>query len=211
MCALFGAVPPDEKFLLIYDELYIRQCNSLIFGEQFANKAQGYHFYNFILDMHGGMLRDLGSGRLPHELYTEELRNRGIRSQVSGHGFTPGSDDIPARTSMVRRMLHIQGDGSVKLKVLEGSCPNLLRELKRYRKKTTTVNGQVFATDEPQTRGEVHAVQCLEYLCAYEPRYHAPPKVHGPDPWWVKWVSERKQRQGSEDPCVILGPMGVRS
>jgi hypothetical protein len=211
MCAIFGAVPPDNRFLLIYDELYIRQCNSLIFGEQFASKVGGQNFYNFIMDMHGGMLRDLGSGRLPHELYSEELKRRGVRSQVSGHGFMPGSDDIPARTSMVRRMLHIQGDGSVKLKVLESACPNLLRELKRYRKKTTNVNGQVYVTDEPQTRGEVHAVQCLEYLCAYEPRYHTPPKTYGPDPWWVKWLAERKQRQGSDDPCIILGPMGVRT
>ena len=69
----------------------------------------------------------------------------------------------------------------------------------------------MYVTDEPQTRGEVHAVQCLEYLCAYEPRYHTPPKSYGPDPWWMKWLAERKQRQGSEDACVILGPMGVRT
>jgi len=208
MAAVFGAVPPDEKFLLIYDELYIRQCNSLIFGEQFAAKAQEQLFYNFIIDMHGGMLRDLGSGRLPHELYSEELKKRGIRSMISGHGFTPGSDDIPARTALVRQMLHIRGDGSTKLKVLEGACPNLLREIKRYRKKTTTVNGQVYVTDEPQSRGEVHAVQTLEYLCAYEPKYHAPPKSFGPEPWWVKWLADKKRRNGGDDPCIILGPMG---
>jgi|GEM_PF-807582 len=210
MAAVFGAVPPDEKFLLIYDELYIRQCNALIFGEQFAPKAQEQHFYNFIMDMHGGMLRDLGSGRLPHELYSEELRKRGIRSQISGHSFTPGSDDIPARTAMVRQMLHIRGDGSTKLKVLEGSCPNLLREIKRYRKKTTTVNGQTYVTDEPQTRGDIHAVQCAEYLCAYEPKYHPPPKSFGPEPWWVKWLADKKRRNGGDDPCIILGPMGNR-
>jgi hypothetical protein len=210
MACIFGAVPPDEKFLLIYDELYIRQCNALIFGEQFAAKADGQFFRNFIMDMHGGMLRDLGSGRLPHELYTEELKKRNIRSQISGFQFMPGSDDIPARTALVRQMLHIRGDGTVRLKVLEGSCPNLLREIKRYRKKTTTVNGQVFVTDEPQSRGDVHAVQSLEYLCAYEPKYHAPPKTYGPDPWWVRWVADRKRRQESEGSCVILGPVGVR-
>ena len=210
MAAVFGAVPPDEKFLLIYDELYIRQCNALIFGEQFAAKAQEQHFYNFIMDMHGGMLRDLGSGRLPHELYSEELKKRGVRSQISGSSFTPGSDDIPARTAMVRQMLHIRGDGSTKLKVLEGSCPNLLREIKRYRKKTSSVNGQVYVTDEPQTRGDVHAVQTLEYLCAYEPKYRQPPKTLGPEPWWVKWLAEKKNRQGGDDSCVILGPMGYK-
>jgi hypothetical protein len=209
MACVFGAVPPDEKFLLIYDELYIRQCNSLIFGERFWEKAQDQHFYNYIMDMHGGMLRDLGSGRLPHELYSEELKKRNCRSQISGFGFMPGSDDIPARTAMVRQMLHIRGDGTTKLKILEGSCPNLLRELRRYRKKTTTVNGQVYVTDEPQTRGEVHACQSLEYLCAYEPKYHAPPKTYGPEPWWVKYLSEKKRRQReSEDPALYLAPKG---
>lgn len=211
MACVFGAIPPDERFLLLYDELYIRQCNSLIFGEQFADKAREQHFYNFIMDMHGGMLRDLGSGRLPHELYSEELKKRGIRSQISNHSFTPGSDDIPARTSIVRQMLHIRGDGTTKLKILEGSCPNLVREMRRYRKKTQTINGQVFVTDEPQTRGDVHAVQCMEYLCAYEPKYHQPPKSFGPEPWWVKWLADKPRRLGLQDEsCVILGPMGYQ-
>ncbi len=207
MATIFAAVPPHERFMLIYDELYIRNCNALIWGEQFYEKVREQHIHAAIMDMHGGLLRDLGSGRLPHELYSEELKKRKIRFAIGGHGFIPGSDDIPARTAIVRQLLHIQGDGTTRLKILEGSCPNLLRELKRYRKKTTTVNGQVFVTDQPQTRGEVHACQSLEYLCAYEPKYHAPPRTFGPDPWWVKWLSERKRRQReSVDPHVILGP-----
>jgi hypothetical protein len=211
MATLFGAVPPDEKFLLIYDELYIRNCNALIWGEQFCERARDQVIYAAIMDMHGGLLRDLGSGRLPHELYSEELKKRNYRFLASNHHFIPGSDDIPARTALVRQMLHIRGDGTTRLKVLEGSCPNLLRELKRYRKKTTTVNGQVYVTDQPQTRGEVHACQALEYLCAYEPKYHKPPRVLGPEPWWVKWRADRLRRsRESEDPCVILGPQGSR-
>lgn len=210
MATLFAAVPPDEKFLLIYDELYIRNANALIWGEQFESKAREQHIYSMIMDMHGGALRDLGSGRLPHELYTEELKKRNIRAQLTGFGFIPGSDDIPARTALVRQMLHIRGDGSTRLKILEGACPNLIREMKRYRKKTTTVNGQVFVTDSPQTRGEVHACQTLEYLCAYEPKYHTPPKTWGPDPWWVKYLSEKRRReQKSDDGAIYLAPKGA--
>lgn len=107
-------------------------------------------------------------------------------------------------------MLHVRGDGSTKLKILEGACPNLVREMKRYRKKTTTVNGQVYVTDEPQTRGEVHAVQTLEYLAAYEPKYHKPPKVMGPEPWWVKYLADRERRQRkADDGAVYLSPKGV--
>ena len=210
MATLFGAVPPDESFLLIYDELYIRQCNAMIWGEQFWGKAQNQLIYSAIMDMHGGALRDLGSGRLPHELYSEELKKRGYKFYIGGHSFIPGSDDIPARTSLVRQMLHVRGDGSTKLKILEGACPNLVREMKRYRKKTTTVNGQVYVTDEPQTRGEVHAVQTLEYICAYEPKYHKPPKVLGPEPWWVKYLADRERRQRkADDGAVYLSPKGV--
>lgn len=209
MASLFGAVPPDERFLLIYDELYIRNCNALIWGEQFAEKVKDSVIHAAIMDMHGGLLRDLGSGRLPHELYSEELKKRKIRFTLTGHQFIPGSDDIPARTALVRQMLHIRGDGSTKLRVLEGACPNLLRELKRYRKKTTSVNGVVYVTDAPQTRGEVHAAQTLEYLCAHEPKYHVPPRRPGSEPWWVKWQEARRKRQReSTDPCVLLAPTG---
>ena len=211
MATLFLAIPPDEKFWLIYDELYIRNCNALIWGEQFCSKALEQNIYTGIMDMHGGALRDLGSGRLPHELYSEELKKRKFRFQLTNTQFIPGSDDIQARTALVRQALHIKGDGTTKLKFLEGGCPNLLREIKRYRKKTTTVNGQVYVTDEPQTRGEVHACQVLEYLCANEPRYHKPPKTYGPTPWWVDYLDRKKRRErASEDSCVILGPMGSR-
>jgi hypothetical protein len=211
MASLFAAVPPDERFLLIYDELYIRNANALIWGEQFAEKVKDQHVHAMIMDMHGGLLRDLGSGRLPHELYTEELKKRNIKAQLTGFGFIPGSDDIPARTALVRQMLHIKGDGTTKLKILEGSCPNLVREMRRYRKKTTTVNGQVFVTDAPQTRGDVHACQTLEYLCAFEPKYHPPPKAWGPEPWWVKYLAEkrRRERKSDDDGAIYLAPQGA--
>ena len=207
MAALFAAVPPDESYLLIYDELYVRNCNALIFGEEFEKKCGSQSFYAFILDMHGGSLRELGSGRLPHELYSEQLRQRKIKSQITGHSFIPGSDDIQARTNLVRQLLHIRGDGTVRLKVLEGACPDLLREIKRYKKKTTNVNGQLFVTDAPNTRGDVHAVQTLEYMCAYEPKYHRPPKNIGPDPWFIKWFADKRKRSGeSGDNYINLGP-----
>jgi hypothetical protein len=159
------------------------------------------------MDMHGGTLRDLGSGRLPCDLYSEQLRERGIRAQMTGHQFIPGSDDIQARTALVRQMLHIRGDGSTQLKFLEGATPDLVREIKRYKKKVIQSNSGPFVTDMPNTRGEVHAVQCLEYLCAYEPKYHQPPARPGPEPWYVKWLAERKKRQGDDGKgYVVLGP-----
>lgn len=207
MATLFAAVPPDNSMLLFYDELYIRNCNAAIWGEEFVKKVGQQHIYALIMDMHGGLLRDLGSGRLPHELYSEELRKRKWKAEMTGYQFIPGSDDIQARTGLVREMMHIRGDGTTRLKILEGTCSDLRREIKRYRKKTQTVNGQVYVTDSPQTRGDVHAVQCMEYMCAFEPEWHAPPRTAGPEPWWVKYLAEKKKRQqGGDDSCIVLGP-----
>jgi hypothetical protein len=207
MACVFGAVPPDERFLLIYDELYIRNANALIWGEEFARKVNGQHIYAMIMDMHGGHLRDLGSGRLPSEMYSEQLRERNIRAELTGHQFIPGSDDIAARTGLVRQMLHIRGDGTTKLKVLEGSCPELLREIRRYKKKVVQSANGPFITDMPNTRGEVHAVQCCEYLCAFEPKWHRPPNRPGPEPWYVKWLADKKKRNGEDGHgFIVLGP-----
>jgi hypothetical protein len=206
---LFAAVPPDEKFFLLYDQLYLRQCNAKIFGEEFEKKVKDTHFHSFIIDAHGARLRDIGSGRLPSEQYTEQLVQRNIRSQVTGASFLAGCDDIPARSEATRVAMHIRPDGTTQLRVLSAAVPDLERELKRYRKKVNYVSGVPVVTDAPNTRGECHLAQCLEYLCAYRPKYHKPPvKSDEKEPWWVKWMERRKkQRLGAEGGSYVnLGP-----
>ena len=204
---LFAAVPPDEDMVLVYDQLYIRQCNAQIFGERFAEKVQHQNFQAFIIDMHGGRIRDIGSGRLPVDLYTEQLRSRNIKSAVTGSSFLAACDDIQARMTATQSMLHIRPQGTPRLRVLKGAAPDLEREIKRYKKKTNYVAGVHVVTDQPNTRGEVHACQCLEYLCAYNPRYHKPKVEVGPDPWYVEWSRKRRKAAGAgEDPFIYLGP-----
>lgn len=204
--ALFAAVPPDESMMLIYDQLYLRQCNAMIFGEAMEKKCYGQQFHAFIIDMHGGRIREIGSGRLPVELYTEQLRNRGVKSNVTGSSFLAGCDDIPARMTATQMYMHIQPDGNPKLRILRGAVPDLEREIKRYKKKTQYLAGVHVVTDAPNTRGDVHACQCLEYLCAYRPRYHKP-LVSAPDePWYVEWAKKRKKMASGGDNYVYLGP-----
>jgi hypothetical protein len=204
---LFGAVPPDDSMLLIYDQLYIRQCNAIIFGEKMAEKCRGQSFHAFIIDMHGGRIREIGSGRLPVELYTEQLKAQGVSSATTGHSFLAGCDDIAARMSAVQNYMHIRPQGTPTLRVLRSACPDLEREMKRYKKKTQLLGGSYIVTDQPNTRGEVHACQCLEYLCAYRPRYHRPKKEAGIDPWYVEWMRKRQKRLSSESQdFVFLGP-----
>ena len=207
---LFCAVPPDESFVLCYDQLYMRHCNAQIFGQEFEKKVAGLHFHAFIIDAHGGRLRDIGSGRLPVEQYTEQLVNRGIRSQITGASFLAGCDDILARCESTRNYMHIRPEGTPLLRVLRDGCPDLERELKRYRKMVNYVSGTAIVTDRPNTKGDVHICQCLEYLCAYRPSYHKPPpSSQEPEPWWVKWQIERKKRLTDHHGAyVFLGPQG---
>ena len=203
---LFGAVPPDNSMLLVYDELYIRQCNARIFGERFAAAVKGQEFQSFIIDLHGGRIRDIGSGRQVVEQYMEELRQRNVRSLTTGAGFMAGCDDVAARTSAVRSAMHIRPDGTTRLKVLRGACPNLERELRRYRNKVNYVNGLSIVTDQPNTKGEVHACQCLEYLVASEPRFVLKRKKPEEEPM-PQWIIDHMKRRGrGKQSFVYLGP-----
>jgi hypothetical protein len=208
---LFAAVPPAEDFWLVYDQLYLRQSNAVVFGEQFAKKVLSHHFHAFLIDAHGGRLRDIGSGRLPVEQYTEQLMKRGIRSQITGSSFLAGCDDVIARCESTRAALHIRPSGTPTVRILRGAAPDLEREIKRYRKVVNYVSGVPIVTDKPNTRGEVHLCQCLEYLCAYRPAYHTPPVVTAePEPWWVKWQAGRRKSL-NDGSFVYLGPQGGRT
>ena len=205
---LFAAVPPSDDMVLLYDQLYLRQCNAQIFGEEFERKTAGQHFHAFLIDAHGARLRDIGSGRLPSEQYTEQLVKRNIRSEITGASFLAGCDDIQARTEATRVALHIRPIGSPYMRVLSSALPDLEREIKRYRKKVNYVSGVSVITDVPNTRGECHIVQCMEYLCAYRPRYHKPPLQVEVEPWWIKWMERRKKRLGAENTNYVnLGPL----
>jgi hypothetical protein len=190
--------------VLVYDELYIRHCNAIIFGQELLKKVTGTQFYAFLIDAHGARLTDIGSGKSPQEQYTEQMVKHNIRSQATGSSFIPGSDDVQAGLSAVRNMMHIRPDGTPKLRFLRGCLPNMEREMKLYKKKVQYVAGTSIVTDEPNKRGDFHLVDCLRYLCAYEPRYHAPHR-QSDDPWWVKWKQDRDKAKGNNG-VVYLAP-----
>jgi hypothetical protein len=200
---LFAAVPPAGDKIVLYDELYIRNCNAIIFGQEFKKKVGDQEFYAFLIDSHGARLTDIGSGKSPQEQYSEQMAALGIRSRVTGSSFIPGADDVQAGLQAVRTMLHIRPEGTSRLRLLRGSLPNLEREMKRYKKKVTHVAGTSIVTDEPNKRGEFHLVDCLRYLCAYEPKYHKPiGKIEVP--WWHAWKERRDKAKQTN--VVYLAP-----
>lgn len=202
---MFAAVPPDQSMVLLYDELYIRNCNAIIFGQELSKKAYGQVFYAFLIDAHGARLTDIGSGKSPQDQYTEQMTLLNVSSQATGHSFIPGADDIQSGLQAVRNMLHIRPEGTPKLRVLRNSMPNFEREMKRYKKKCSYIAGTTVVTDEPNKRGDFHLVDCLRYICAYDPKYHKPEeKIEVP--WWVNWKERRDREKNADSGAVYLTP-----
>jgi hypothetical protein len=204
-CAvLFAAIPPSEQFILLYDELYIHQCNAEIFGKEVARKAQGYSFRSFIIDAHGGRLTDFGSGLRPRELYSRALRENKIKSEAAGYQFIDGCDDKAVRADAVRVWLHSL-DRNPYLRVLKGPLPNFLNEIKRYKKKTARINGRTVVLDEPVTRGAVHLMQALEYLAAYKPKYHQPAQPKKAKSFAYTRLQNKRKKRG-RGTSLVLAP-----
>lgn len=206
--AVFGAIPPSEDFLLIYDELYVEKSTAQKFAEAFHEKTKNNVFRAFIIDMHGGRLSSMDTGRPIHLAYTDEFRKRNVRSETTGSAFVAGCDDPIARSQELRQMINPSKDGRPYLRILEGTCHNLIESMRRYRRKSTKVNGRTHTLDAPESRGDVHLCQTLEYLAAYRPRYSKPPKAPKEKPWFIveyeKKLERAKQRDGGE--FVNLGP-----
>lgn len=183
MAVLYAAIPPTNDLVLVYDESYLQQCDAVKFGQEMERKCKGLSFYAFIMDYHGAKLRDIGGGRSPLEQYRDQLALRNIVSEVNGSAFIPGSTIKSARAEAVRHALLPQMNGNPRLMILVNdsedgteimpATPNLVRTIKRYRKKQ---DAKDRVLDEPETRGDVHLPACLEYLMSYPNLQYMKPK-----------------------------------
>jgi Terminase-like family. len=172
VCAvLFGAVPPPGQHpfdLLLYRELYLRNCSAAQFGEAVAKATQGEDFEAFLIDHHMGRQTEMGSGETVEYQYARELKKRGVRSRRTLSGFLPGTDDVLGGIELVRNALRVDPEtGSSRLVISKGCVPNFVEEAKRYRYKKS---GRIV-TDVPETRGNVHLMATVRYLVGSRPRW----------------------------------------
>lgn len=175
VCAVtFYAVPPKGNQKVMYKELYIRNCDAEKFGVTVEKAIGNYQFEEFIIDGQGGRLRDLGSGKLPREMYEEQLAKRGLKSRVSGSGFTEGVNIIEARVAATREWLSTQEDGSTVLLIVVEACPNIIREFQRY-KKQMAANG--YISDKGNARSTTHSIDTLEYAAFHGLKYVKPHNI----------------------------------
>jgi len=202
--ALFFAVPPPSygDYVLLYDEAYLTKCTPAKFADAVAKKVADQQFYAFIIDDHGSRQRSAATGKSVRHHYREELALRNVRSYLTGSDFLKGSDDVAGRTTALRRWLSPRADARPKFCILRDACPHTIREFRTCRRRV--VHNE--ARDERVDRAH-HALDCIEYLCAYDPRYHRPQQKRQHVPLVVQEFREWMARENKNAPKSIhLGP-----
>jgi len=202
------------RHVVCYDELYIHNCTAAKFGDMVAQKVRQHQgqFEAFIIDAHGGRIREIGSGVLPRVQYSKELERHGVKSNTTGHGFLSGSDDVPGREMKLRTWININEKGVTELLVVTARCPNLCREFNRFKKKFA--NG--YVTDEGNRRSNCHAIETLEYAAAHGLKYVKPKQkrvVRGIVGEIMRGRSMRSAQRaakgkGPSSNTITLGPRG---
>lgn len=219
ICAVtYYCVPPPSlgDFVICYAEDYLAECDAVMFANAFEKRAKNRVFQAFIIDAHGGRIRELGSGIMPREQYSRQLKERGIQSVQTRHGFIDGCDDIEGREGVLRQWLGVRRDGTTKLLIDTEQCPNLVREIQRFKKLTARVNGAEIVTDKGN-RKNTHAVETLEYAVAHGLAYVRPPVSTTGSSWLDRVLENRRSYEkrlqmrgmGRGPRHITLGPQGV--
>lgn len=204
VCAvLFAAVPPKMDQVVIYDELYLRECDARKFALAVSEKTRNQTIQASIIDPNMAVHTELGTGKTVGQQYGEALAEEDFCAIATGTSFILGCDDVDAGLLAVHGWLRRGEDGTPFLRVRRGHCPNIEDEFKRYVKMRT---GGVIQ-DKPNNRRNNHLMDDLRYLALYQPRWIAPPPPRTRQSPAVKAFKRKQERQGkNKSRFVNLGP-----
>jgi hypothetical protein len=208
VCAvLFGAVPPPgtEPFdLVLYDELYIRDCSAAVLAERMAEKCGGQEFELFVIDWQMGRQTQLGSGETVEFAYSRAFKAFKGGSRRSGHGFAWADSNVLGGVEQCRAWLRVNPQTDCpRVVVREGACPNFREEVKRYRYKR---EGRLV-TDKPETRGAVHQMANFRYLVGCDPKFvKVAAREREAGALRAFRAKEKRRREAAGQPGVTLGP-----
>lgn len=149
-------------FIYIYDEIYIRRCDATKLAREIKDHIGSQTIHTILLDHHGGSLTEIGTGRTPEQQYKEAFQKYRVPMPLVGRYFTYGSDDLNGGILRIKEFLRLREDGTPKLKIMSGRCPQLVSALSRYQWKV--VSGVI--TDKPLAKN-CDSVDCLRYLCMH--------------------------------------------
>lgn len=159
--ALFMAIPPPSEgdYGYVYDEIYIKDCDAVMFAQAMAQKQVGQNFWSFIIDNRAARQTEIASGRTIGEQYSEQLRRCRVSSHSTGSSFEIGGDNVRAGIEACRLWLKVIDGRPPRLRVVRDKCPNFTQEVRKYRKKR--IGGVVI--DEPESRkGNTHLMDCYD-------------------------------------------------
>lgn len=165
-CAIsFWAVPgPDVgDVVVMYDELYLSQCDAKEVARQVKAKVSGHTFQCFIIDNRLGRQTAAGFGKTFRQHYSEAFEAEGIKSIESGYGFIPGSDDVSSGIEAVRGWLTLRKDGRPKLRMVLANTSHAQREFVEYRKKFVRDEAQ----DKPADGQRDHLMDTIRYAAMH--------------------------------------------
>ncbi len=212
VCAvLFAAVPPTNDSVVLYDELYLHDCDAAKFAEAMAQKQQNQIFESFLIDQFMAMHSEAGSGKTVAQQYSEALRLRGVGCVRTGPNFVLTNEGgigaknrVEAGIIAVHGWLRVGPSGKPRLLVVKGKLPNFEFEIKRYHNRR--VQGRII--DKPDDRKHNHLMDCLRYLVMFDPKWVKPnpkkaPKTGAVRAWHAKRDRQVKAAGGS---YVNLGP-----
>lgn len=192
-CAvLFAAVPPPSygrNMLLLYDELYLKNCDAEAFASAMRSKKDGVQPEVFLIDHQAGRISEMGSGKTVESQYSEALKKHGVRSARTGHGFVWGAADPTAGILSVHEYLRNKEDGKPSLFIALDRMKHFKHEIERYHYKK--VNKLV--SDTPDKKHD-HLMDCLRYITMYRPKWTKPRPVKKPVNYAVKAMRRKAER-----------------
>jgi len=207
---LFIAVPPDsdkehggKKYA--FDELYIPQCTAAKFAQEFAAKLKFLQKpQGFLIDGHMGRHTEMGLGITIEEHYSRALREAGVSSVTTGHGFAWGADNVEAGLEAIRTWLQFGPDDKPTLMIFD-RCTNFIKETEKYYYKRNKDTGKL----KPTLRFG-HLIDNARYLSSFGCPYVKPKDKDKPVSFAVRAMQKKRERKREKDgnDYVRLGPAG---
>jgi len=208
VCAcLFAAIPPPTEgdFVLLYDELYVREATAESFAEAMFHACRDSTVQAFLMDYHMAIHSDVGVGKTVLQQYSEALAKRGVASVSTGSSFILANDDVDAGILAVQGLLRIRPDGTPRLRVMREKLPHFEWEIKRYHRKR--VRGEI--TNQPDQRKDNHLMDNLRYMALHEPKYVEPKSARvEPAGAFKAFCDKQKKKYEGEERYTHLGPGG---
>lgn len=175
---LMVAVPPpaiagDGPYLFCYREIYPGRMDAHGIAKLVAQSTAGEPpFEAMVIDYRAGRQTSLGAAKNVAETYADAFASHNVRSRRTGSHFAWASDNVEARIHQVHYYLGRDMLGRTRLTILTNHCPNLIRQMRSYRKH---VDRKTFDVSErPVRKQQCDLVVCLEYAASASLRYVRP-------------------------------------